>query len=59
MKRPLICEKRGCYIRPKFLFPEWDALNIRCNDCPYEASEGQSDKCDIETSPDCRCERAQ
>lgn len=34
-KRPEICEKRGCYIQPKITHPEWNKLNIRCDDCPY------------------------
>lgn len=35
--RPELCAKRGCYIKPKMLFPDWDALKIRCEDCPYPA----------------------
>jgi hypothetical protein len=34
-QRPSICRKRGCYIKPKDLFPEWDKLQIRCEECPY------------------------
>ncbi len=33
--RPRICRLRGCYIKPKTLFPEWDKLQVKCNECPY------------------------
>lgn len=34
-QRPSICEKRGCFIRPKRDWEEWNKLNVTCPDCPY------------------------
>ena len=42
--RPDICRKRGCYIRPKSLWPEWDALQERCPDCPYQPKLEEKEK---------------
>ncbi len=44
MERPILCMKRGCYIQPKMLFPEWNKLNIACNECPYLAPEKEPEK---------------
>jgi hypothetical protein len=37
LPRPALCRKRGCYLKPKALFPGWDALAIRCSECPHGA----------------------
>ena len=37
MERPIICQKRDCYIQPRSLFPEWSKLNVACDECPYLA----------------------